>query len=418
MNKNLALTFTLGACAASFTATAGEQQHCEQTQQSEQQQSNYQYCDNQIKWYIGGAIGRAETHIDQNRISQYFSQNSLDINRLSIDEKDTGYNAFVGYQFNSNLALEAGYLDFGQRAVRFAGQTTNIGAYYDAAENIYPQSADGLLINLVASWPFAENWKLSGKVGYYDWEGDYVTFDAQGSQGSDSISDSDMLLGGELNYRLGEQTQLFVGYQRVKLNRDTNDMWSLGLRYYFNDAPQHKAKPTPPPTSPPTLAKPAKPAKPVDSDKDGVFDNRDACPNSDRAYKVDDKGCTIETEQWVDFSLVINYARNSAEIDAKYNGKINALAEFINRYKVKTLTVYGHTSATGSASYNMKLSKQRAKSVAQKLSQAFGIEASIIQAVGKGETELKVEGDSAYAHEQNRRIELSIKERLVVPVRR
>ena len=302
--------------------------------------------------------------------------------------------------------------------MRFSGQTNDIAAYYDSAEHIYPQSADGLLVALVGSWPIAEDWKLSGKIGYTDWEGQFVTYDAQGNQGNDSISDDSILLGAELNYRLGEQTQLFAGYQRIKFNRDTNDMWSLGLRYYFNDETPHKAKPSPSPKPVKAAQVKSVTAKPIDSDSDGVVDQHDDCANSDKAYAVDKHGCTLKKAQWVEFSLVINYANNSAEIAAQYNDKIVALAEFINRYEVKKLTVYGHTSATGSETYNMKLSKQRANSVAQKLTSQYGIDAEIIKAVGKGETELKVAGDSEQAHQQNRRIALSIKERLVVPVKR
>lgn len=224
MNKSVALLLAIG----SATANAGAQAPCEQ------QQSHYQQCDSQTGWYIGGAVGVAQTDIDKGRIEQYFGQNNLDINRVSIDKNDIGYNAFLGYQFNSNWAIEGGYVDFGKREVKFSGQTNDIGAYYDAAEHIYPQSADGLLVALVGSWPIAEDWKLSGKIGYTDWEGQFVTYDAQGNQGNDSIADDSILLGAELNYRLGEQTQLFAGYQRIKFNRDTNGMWSLGLRYYFN----------------------------------------------------------------------------------------------------------------------------------------------------------------------------------------
>jgi OOP family OmpA-OmpF porin len=402
MNKKLAFILTMSSFAASAAQT-----------DCNEQDANYKQCDNQTGWYIGGALGFAETDIDQNRINQFFDQAGLDVRQLSVDDDDFGGSLFFGYQFNTNWALEAGYLDFGERTLKFAGQTNDVPTYFDLAEHIYPQSGNGASVSLVGSWPISESIKLSAKVGYFDWSGDYVTFDAQGRQGSDEISGGDLLLGGEINYRLSQKTQLFLGYQKVKLSRDNNDMWSLGLRYYFGDQKQAVVKPKPKPAP-----QPAAIAKPKDSDNDGIYDSADNCPRSDSAYKVDSRGCTLTSEQSADFALTIHYPNDSAQIDSKYNDKLVALAEFINRYKVTNLTVYGHSSAVGSEAHNIKLSQTRADLVAQTLSTQYNIDSSIIKAVGKGESELKASGNSEQAHQQNRRIELAIEESVMVPVKR
>jgi len=406
MKKNLALLLTL----CSFATAAKEP--CKQGEAS------YQQCETQIGWYVGGALGFAETNSSKNKIDKYFKEHDLNIDNIKVDDDDFGSNLFIGYQFNSYFALEAGYLELGDRKVNFSGETTDKAAYYDAAEHVYPQSADGVMIALTASWPVTDEIKLSAKVGYFDWEGDYITYDDQGNQGDDNIKGHDVLFGGEVNYRLADNTQLFLAYQQVELERDTNEMWSLGFRYYFGheDSPiKTKTKTKPKAKSTPQLAAAI---TPKDSDNDGVFDKQDACPGSDYAYQVDSKGCTLEKAQWVDFSLAINFANDSAKIDAKYHDKIIELANFINRHKVKTLTVFGHTSAVGYERYNIKLSKQRANAIAEKLAVDFNIDAAIINAVGKGETELKVSGDTEQAHQQNRRIELTIKEQVSLPVKR
>ncbi|MFT4927593.1 MAG: putative porin [Phenylobacterium sp.] len=225
MNNNLALILTFGCFAA----------NAEQSSPCQSLASNDQQCDHQIGWYLGGSLGLAQTDVDNHRIEQHFEQNNLDVSRVSTDNDDIGGNIMVGYQFNRYFALEAGYLDFAERSVHFSGQTTDIAAFYAAAKNIYPQSGDGVLVALVASWPMSERFKLSAKLGYFDWQGDYVTLDDQGQQGSATTSDGDVLIGAELNYRLNAQTQLFTSYQRVKLNQDDNDMFAVGLRYYFAD---------------------------------------------------------------------------------------------------------------------------------------------------------------------------------------
>jgi len=54
--------------------------------------------------------------------------------------------------------------------------------------------------------------------------------------------------------------------------------------------------------------------------------------------------------------------------------------------EIKTVTVTGHTDRIGSEAYNQKLSERRAKQVAEYLA-AQGVDAGIITATGKGESE-------------------------------
>lgn len=194
---------------------------------------NYQQCDNQLGWYIGGDVGIANTRVSDADIDLFFQQSQLNANSVRVDNDDTSWSAFFGYQFNRYFSLELGYLDLGKRSVDFTGKTSDLNSFYDSVEHVYPQSVGGVSANLVVSYPFADNFKVSGKLGYFDWRGSSRTSDDNNEVGRDRISDQDLWYGVELNYRLIDNWQTYTGFSRIKLSRDTNTVFSLGVRYYF-----------------------------------------------------------------------------------------------------------------------------------------------------------------------------------------
>jgi len=139
----------------------------------------------------------------------------------------------------------------------------------------------------------------------------------------------------------------------------------------------------------------------MDRDKDGVADSKDECPNTPLGNVVDSDGCTAKV------NLHINFENNSFNVDVPSQQRVANYANFLKERLTYTTTIIGHTSLKGEASYNQKLSERRAKAVKELLI-AFGIDAKRIETVGKGENEPIVQGNSAEAHAQNRRIEATL----------
>ena len=83
-----------------------------------------------------------------------------------------------------------------------------------------------------------------------------------------------------------------------------------------------------------------------------------------------------------------------------------ALANYITKYNVKELTVYGHASAPVLRTYNMKLSRDRAESLAGILQVKFNIDKNILTLIERGEEDLLDESDTYGAHQLNRRSRL------------
>jgi len=375
---------------------------------------HYKHCDSQVGWYIGGQLGYAQTDISQDDINTFYNETGFEANSISIDDSDLAFSLMAGYQFTTHWAVEGTYIDLGERSVDFTGSTEDLDAFYDNVEHVYPQSGDGLSIAVVGSWPISEDFKVSGKLGYWRWEGDYTTYDTNGDVGSDSIKGNDLWFGAELNYRLTDRTQVYLTAQRFSLDRDDVNVLGLGIRYYFGD----ESQPSKASDKTPEKIAVAIVAAPQDSDKDDVIDEQDDCANSNVLHQVDAKGCTVMEEQTFSFDLTIYYQNNSSEIPSSYDEKLQNLADFINEYEVKKLSVYGHTSAPGSKRYNMKLSQKRAQSVGDVLQAKFNIAEHVINAIGLGEGELFDKSNTEEAHQLNRRIELNIEEQLILPVER
>ena len=104
-------------------------------------------------------------------------------------------------------------------------------------------------------------------------------------------------------------------------------------------------------------------------------------------------------------SMQIQFAFGSDQIAESSRRSIDNLAAALKseELKHKRFTVAGHTDAVGSLEYNMKLSQRRAASVKAYLV-SHGVEASRLQTVGKGPTELLNPADPRAA--ENRRVEI------------
>lgn len=89
----------------------------------------------------------------------------------------------------------------------------------------------------------------------------------------------------------------------------------------------------------------------------------------------------------------INFAFNSADLDAEARNILNQQAAFIRNFPEVRFSVYGHTDAVGSNGYNQRLGRRRARAAVNYLV-AQGINRHRLQAlVSLGETQPVVASD-------------------------
>ncbi len=142
----------------------------------------------------------------------------------------------------------------------------------------------------------------------------------------------------------------------------------------------------------------------LDGDKDGVVDRLDQCPDTSAGAKVDAKGCYLQLTETRTFNLNVQFGHDSLVISEAYKGEIRALAKFLTEYPQTGVVIEGHTDDRGSDQYNQRLSENRAKAVAQVLTQELGIAADRVTTVGKGESSPIATNSTEAGRAQNRRV--------------
>lgn len=101
----------------------------------------------------------------------------------------------------------------------------------------------------------------------------------------------------------------------------------------------------------------------------------------------------------------VNFAVNSAELQASAYGPLNEIAGVLQEYPSTRVDVVGHASSDGPDDYNMRLSEQRANTVANYFV-SRGVEAVRISAYGRGETQPIASNETQAGRAANRRVEV------------
>jgi len=100
----------------------------------------------------------------------------------------------------------------------------------------------------------------------------------------------------------------------------------------------------------------------------------------------------------------VYFGTNSAAISKDEEGKIAEVANILNKYEEAKLAITGYTDQRGDATYNLKLSKQRAEAVKNRLMDRYGVSAAKLEMNYHGKDEASQTGDNPFA----RKVELKL----------
>lgn len=106
-------------------------------------------------------------------------------------------------------------------------------------------------------------------------------------------------------------------------------------------------------------------------------------------------------------AFIIFFAFNRANLDASAMRVIRDIVAAARSAPGARVSIFGHTDTSGTARYNLGLSKRRAGSVSGALT-AGGVAPSRIAASGFGETRLRVPTPDGTPNAQNRRAEVTV----------
>ncbi|MBY0245207.1 MAG: OmpA family protein [Sphingobacteriaceae bacterium] len=149
-----------------------------------------------------------------------------------------------------------------------------------------------------------------------------------------------------------------------------------------------------------------------DTDGDGVSDQFDKCPGTEANVAVDGAGCPLpkfeapaiqNTAPAITGWESVQFEFQSAVLKTEAYPILEKLALSLKEKGTKIL-IKGHASDEGSATYNMKLSKDRAESVKTFLINS-GVPANKVTSKGFGETSPVASNDTEEGRSRNRRVE-------------
>ncbi len=313
-----------------------------------------------------------------------------------------------GYQFEGDQSLDHalfGSLGLGYNLTKLAAlEAVFVYAAADASDSSTTDTTVKSL-RLDALYHFAPDNKL---VPYFAVGMGGITLNPEGAGDRDHFLAN---YGAGIKYFFNDSIALRADVRHLLDFRkpDNNLLYSAGLLFQFG-APAPAAKPAAiPPAASMTAAVTAIPETPTaqatplveDSDRDGVVDENDQCPDSPSGVSVDQQGCPAK------LTLRINFGLDSSAISADFDSELAKAAHCINVYPGNSVFIDGHSDYLGAAEYNQELSEQRANAVKSRLSEKFNIPASRMIARGFGETRPMADNRTSEGLFLNRRVEVS-----------
>lgn len=186
-------------------------------------------------WYVGGSFGGVNTNVSGNDLRQALVNQGFNITSVNFDDATTGWKLFGGYQFMSNLAVEASYVNLGKidTTVKATG-VTDVNALVQTAANAHGYSIEGGSIDLVGLLPLGPA-VLFGKLGATYW---HANIDVDAVNTGVSISRSKNGTGA--NWGAGvkfpvfhNQIQIRAEWESIRVSSRWIDFYSAGVEFHF-----------------------------------------------------------------------------------------------------------------------------------------------------------------------------------------
>jgi len=289
-------------------------------------------------YYYGGlSIGQSRARIDDERITAGLLGAGMRTTTMSLDESDTAFKLFGGYQFNRYFAVEGGYFDLGKFG--FTSTTLPTGSLHGQIK------LRGFNLDLVGTLPLSERLSAIGRIG------------AQVARASDSFSGTGavQVLGPnpskrDMNYKVGLGLQYEVNpsflvrgeAERYRINdavgnRGDINMFSVTLVFPIGRVPASVPLSTPVSTyvAPPPIAEPPRPMPPPPA------------PPRQRAS----------------FSADSLFAFDAATLRPEGRNALDGFIAQLGGLQFDAIGIEGHSDRLGSTAYNQGLSLRRAEAV-------------------------------------------------------
>jgi len=347
-------------------------------------------------WYVGGGLGLSQLEPD--------GGNDWNV----TDNKDLSTKVYAGYDIGSDFGLEAFWNDFGDATV------TNTSKV-DAGVSYRAYGAN--LVYHVPSYMGAIHPIVKLGVAKVKTEGSGVAVN--------QINKFDVMGGIGAEYQLENGLRVRAEYERY--DEDLNQL-SIGLNWRPT---LNKRIPPPPKVVPKPIVKKAIIKKPVLQKPKTIVKHVPVyvpAPAPKPVVRTIVKQVPapapvvqriiVNTPAPKPQPKVIhktlaggsNFATNSSQLTTVGRGALNRLANDLlrDRVVIHNISIIGHTDSIGSNAANLRLSQQRATTVANYLS-SRGLSRNLMTVLGRGEAEPVANNTSSAGRAKNRRVNLIVK---------
>lgn len=145
------------------------------------------------------------------------------------------------------------------------------------------------------------------------------------------------------------------------------------------------------------------PPKPkIDSDGDGVFDDKDECPDTPAGARVNSIGC--QPKQKVTKTLKVEFETGKDKIRENFMDELDEFGKFMAENADLNVVIEGHTDTVGSRKLNLDLSRRRAAAVRKALIERWQLQPERLKSAGFGPDQPIADNNSPEGRQLNRRV--------------
>lgn len=178
------------------------------------------------KWYMGANIG-------QNK-----ADSGIEAGTSSLDEKDTAWKIYGGYNFNQYFGLEIFYADLGEMSLKGNNGDTfsYAGTSYSFTANnaSVVTEAESFGISAVASYPVHKYFEPFAKLGLHRYDLKSTVTASSLSSSSVSEDGTDLTYGLGFKIPVGKKVSFVAEWERFEFDDSReSDFISAGLIYKF-----------------------------------------------------------------------------------------------------------------------------------------------------------------------------------------
>jgi OOP family OmpA-OmpF porin len=337
----------------------------------------------QDSYFYGGlSVGTSRAKFHEEAIVTRQLPAGVSSTAVGMDDRETAYKLFGGYQANRYLGFEAGYFSLGKFSTR---ATTTGGGTLDGTMNF-----KGINGDVVGTLPITENLAAIGRVGVQIAR-NRSAYTATGFTPNDPAPNNrntNYKVGAGLQYAFSPSVLGRTEIERYRVNdgpgsRGIVNTWSVGLVFPFGRAPQATKTAMVVPYVAPYVAPEHAPVVVVPMREPVVAQ---APPPVIVELAPPAAAVVVPERRRVSYSAESMFGFDQSAVQPEGKAQLDTFSNELKGARFETVTVEGHTDRLGSTAYNQKLSMERAEAVKAYLVAPGGVDAAKISTVGKSES--------------------------------